>query len=223
MTRVRGDVQWSKLTWRHCSCCWCRSASLHLPLPLPPNCPQARWQCLEAISPPQSIATKKVPMYTWCFIKKSFRFSFFHNLLKRWPIYTTSDIWLLIKYSLLLVTERWRHIFVVILWISQLQLVKLSCKLIIIWVSYKRKKGVLFIKHRVVLSWRLVAQRLFYSCPDHTISLWMFLPRIQWRRFLLDSGGDDMAKSGNCWGDACICVPPTKIFFGGDASPPSPL
>ena len=44
----------------------------------------------------------------------------------------------------------------------------------------------------------------------------------QWRRFLLDSGGDDMAKSGNCWGDACICVPPTKIFWG-DASPPSPL
>ena len=21
-----------------------------------------------------------------------------------------------------------------------------------------------------------------------------------------------MAKSSNCWGDACICVPPTKIF-----------
>jgi len=33
--------------------------------------------------------------------------------------------------------------------------------------------------------------------------------------------GDDMAKSGNCWGDACICVPPTKIFWG-DASPRPP-
>jgi len=33
--------------------------------------------------------------------------------------------------------------------------------------------------------------------------------------------GDDMAKSGNCWGDACICVPPTKIF--GGTRPPRSL
>ena len=59
--------------------------------------------------------------------------------------------------------------------------------------------------------------QLFRGNPPQSVARHM--GSRQWRRFLLDSGGDDMAKSGNCWGDACICVPPTKIFGGGTRPP----
>jgi len=45
----------------------------------------------------------------------------------------------------------------------------------------------------------------------------------QWRRFLLDSGGDDMAKSGNCWGGCLHLRPPNQNFWGGRVPPVPPI